>query len=144
MLRCSAAACCHLWHVASTQMVCRRRVLPAAAPIVPASSQQHMRHAHMLSSPAAQQVMCSSPPPHQPPSRRTCPPAPLLCSLQPQEAMARGSLQLLDSIDAKDGQGPPGAVELPGGFLEDYCSKREQEELQATIGPVGGWQGGNC
>eukprot|EP00798_Chlamydomonas_sp_ICE-L_P032299 gene32299-16867_t len=55
--------------------------------------------------------------------------------LIPPAEEARGSLQLLDSMDA---QMKPidGIVPLPPGFLEDFSAKYENEGLDNTIRPI--------
>ena len=57
--------------------------------------------------------------------------------VQPAQAQARGPLQLLDSIDARCGKGPPGAEAMPAGFLEAFAARFEGDELNGIVEPVG-------
>lgn len=56
---------------------------------------------------------------------------------QPAAAQQRGALQLLDSLDRREGAGPPTATAMPSGFLEDFAQRFEQEGLETVIEPIG-------
>lgn len=55
---------------------------------------------------------------------------------EPTAATARGSLQMVDSIDARDGftsalsAAADSVVPLPPGFLEDFAEKHQGEVLE--------------
>lgn len=64
------------------------------------------------------------------------------CCLQPPAAAARGALQLLDAMDARDSNTsapgfPSGVVSLPQGFLEQLASREDQEALRTVFEPIG-------
>lgn len=46
-------------------------------------------------------------------------------------------MQLLDSLDRREGLGPANATPMPVGFLEDFAQRFEQEGLEMVIEPIG-------
>ena len=70
------------------------------------------------------------PPTHKPSSPLSSPQSP--------EAEARGSLQLLDSFDAKSASPPQaGVVAMPHGFMEDFAARYESDGLDQVMTPIG-------
>lgn len=59
--------------------------------------------------------------------------------VQPEVAQQRGALQLLDSLDSREGAGPSNAnaTPMPVGFLEDFAQRFEQEGLEVVVEPIG-------
>eukprot|EP00803_Ostreobium_quekettii_P005943 evm.model.scf_1775.2 EVM.evm.TU.scf_1775.2 scf_1775:13595-17142(+) len=55
---------------------------------------------------------------------------------QPPKAEERGSLQLLDSIDAHEDPAPEGVAALPVSFLEDFAARHDGEALQSFLEPI--------
>ncbi|CAL8466128.1 g5664 [Coccomyxa elongata] len=55
---------------------------------------------------------------------------------QPEVAQQRGALQLLDSLDRREGAGPANATPMPVGFLEDFAQRFEQEGLEMVVEPI--------
>ena len=62
---------------------------------------------------------------------------------QSPEAEARGSLQLLDSFDAKTASTPQaGVAAMPHGFMEDFAARYESDGLDQIMTPIGAGQRG--
>ncbi len=65
----------------------------------------------------------------------------MLGCVQPEVAQQRGALQLLDSLDRREGAGPANATPMPVGFLEDFAQRFEQEGLEMVVEPIGALTG---